>query len=105
MKTHRTSLVRPASTLKKKIPTTGASSKRCVVFTFSCFDFTVAMETSYSGLIETYRAKLKDAGEEAAELSSRLQEKDADVDRWKQKLSEQQLKFVGQLPFVVDGFR
>lgn len=66
-----------------------------------CFDLTVAMETSYSGLIDTYQAKLREAGEEAAALRSRLQEKDADAERWKQKLGEQQLKIVGQLPLVV----
>uniref|UniRef100_H3D006 Coiled-coil domain containing 13 n=1 Tax=Tetraodon nigroviridis TaxID=99883 RepID=H3D006_TETNG len=48
----------------------------------------------YSGLIETYQAKLREAEEKAAKLSSCLTEKDAEIEGLKQKISEQRLKFV-----------
>lgn len=56
----------------------------------------------YSGLIETYQAKLKEAEEKAVKLSSCLGEKDAEIEELKQKLSEQRLKFVGRVPFAAD---
>lgn len=56
----------------------------------------------YSGLIETYQAKLKEAEEKAIKLSSCVNEKDAEIEGLKQKMSEQQLKFVGKVPLAAD---
>lgn len=53
----------------------------------------------YSGLIETYQAKLKEAEEKAVKLSSCLGEKDAEIEGLKQQVSEQRLKFIGRRPF------
>lgn len=58
----------------------------------------------YSGLIETYQAKLREAEEKAAKLSSCLTEKDAEIEGLKQKISEQRLKFVGRVPSAAHGW-
>lgn len=62
------------------------------------------LKTSYSGLIDSYQAKVREAEEKAAELSNCLTEKDAEIEGLKQKLSEQQLKIVGIVALAVDGW-
>lgn len=62
------------------------------------------LKTSYSGLIESYQAKTKEAEEKVTELSSRLSEKDVEIEELKQKVSEHQLKIVGIVAFAADGW-
>lgn len=62
------------------------------------------LKTSYSGLIESYQAKIKEGEEKATELSNRLIEKDAEIEELKQKASEYQLKIVGIVALAVDGW-
>lgn len=66
--------------------------------------FLLFLKTSYSGLIESYQAKTKEAEEKVSEISNRLSEKDAEIEELKQKVSEHQLKIVGIVAFAADGW-
>lgn len=62
----------------------------------------LSLKTSYSGLIDSYQAKVKEAEEKAAKLSNCLREKDAEIEGLNQKLSEQQLKIIGTVASAFD---